>query len=86
MGRILGKTDPSQTDKAEECILKGIKILDEMKIKPWCSEGYLYLGEFYIDTGQKEKAMENLKKAEGMFREMGMDYWLAKAQEVFRRL
>ena len=86
LGRILGKTDPSQTDKAEECILKGIKILDEMKIKPWCSEGYLYLGEFYIDTGQQEKAMENLKKAEGMFREMGMDYWLAKAQEVFRRL
>ncbi len=30
--------------------------------------------------------LENLKKAETMFREMGMDYWLGKAQEVLARL
>jgi class 3 adenylate cyclase/tetratricopeptide (TPR) repeat protein len=86
LGRILGKTDPSQSDKAEECIVKGIKILEEMDIKPWCSEGYLYLGELYADTGKREKALENLKKAERMFQEMGMDYWLAKTQEIMRRL
>jgi len=86
LGRILGKTDPSQSDKAEGCILKGIKILEEMAIKPWCSEGYLCLGELYADTGKREKALENLKKAEGMFQEMGMDYWLARTQEVMRRL
>jgi len=86
LGRILGKTDPSQSDKAEECILKGIKILNEMNIKPWCSEGYFHLGELYADTGKREKALENLKKAEGMFQEMGMDYWLARTQEVIRRL
>jgi class 3 adenylate cyclase/tetratricopeptide (TPR) repeat protein len=86
LGRILGKTDPSQSDKAEECILKGIKILDEMKIKPWVSQGYFCLGELYADTGKREKALENLKKAEGMFQEMGMDYWLARTQEVIRRL
>ena len=85
-GRILGKTDPSQSDKAEACILKGIKILDEMNIKPWCSEGYFCLGELYADTGKREKALENLKKAEGMFQEMGMDYWLTRTQEVMRRL
>jgi ribosomal protein L40E len=28
----------------------------------------------------------NLKKAETMFREMGMDYWLAKAQQALARL
>jgi len=38
------------------------------------------------DTRQQDKAMENLKKAEEMFREMGMDYWLAKTQEVLGRL
>ena len=27
------------------------------------------------------KAIETLKIAEGMFPEMGMDYWLGKAQE-----
>jgi tetratricopeptide (TPR) repeat protein len=86
LGRILGKTDPSQSDKTEECIVKGIKILEEMNIKPWCSEGYFCLGELYADIGKREKALENLKKAEGMFQEMGIDYWLARTQEVIRRL
>ena len=86
MGRILGKTDPSQSDKAEECIVKGIKILEEMNIKPWCSESYLCLGELYADIGKREKALENLKKAEGMFQEMRMDYWLARTKEVIRKV
>jgi class 3 adenylate cyclase/tetratricopeptide (TPR) repeat protein len=86
LGRVMGKTDPSQSDKAKGCILKGIKILDEMNIKPWSSEGYLCLGELYADAGKREKALENLKKAEEMFQEMGMDYWLARTQEVMKRL
>ena len=62
------------------------KILGEQKMKSWCSQGYLFLGELYADTGQREKALEYLKKAQGMFREMGMDYWLGKTQEVLERV
>jgi tetratricopeptide (TPR) repeat protein len=86
LGRMLGKTDPSQSDKAEGCILKGIKILDEMNIKPWCSEGYLYLGELYADIGKREKALENLKRAEMLFEEMKMDYWLSRTRKVLARM
>ena len=86
LGRILAKSDPSQSDKAEESILKGINFMEELRIKPYSSQGYLCLGELYADIGQKEKAQENLKKAEGMFKEMGMDYWLAKTREMFNRL
>jgi hypothetical protein len=32
--------------------------------------------------GRKEKALEELKKAEGMFQEMGMDFWLGRTREV----
>jgi hypothetical protein len=45
-----------------------------------CSTGFssgAYLGSH---------SLENLKRAEGMFQEMGMDYWLAKTQEVLGRL
>ena len=86
LGRIIGKTDKSRIDKAEEHILQGMKILDELKLKPLYALGYGSLGELYADAGQKEKALENLKKAEEMFREMGMEYWLAKTQEVLGRL
>ena len=44
------------------------------------------LGELYTDTGQTEKALKALKKAEGMFREMGMDYYVRLTQEGLGRL
>ena len=73
-------------DRAEEYILRGIKISDELKGKPFVSTGYLFLGDLYADMGQREKALENLKTAESMFKEMGMDYWLAKTKEVLERV
>jgi hypothetical protein len=82
----LGKDEASRAGEAEEYILQGIKICNELKIKPFSAQGYLFLGELYADRGQGEKALENMKKAEGMFQEMGMDYWLAKTQEVLGRL
>ena len=86
MGRILVKTDPNQYGRAEESILKGMNILQELRLSPYCSQGYLCLGEFYADTGQKDNAIEILRKAEGMFREMEMYYWLAKTDEILQGL
>jgi tetratricopeptide (TPR) repeat protein len=86
LGRIMLKTDHLKAHKAEESILKGIKILEEIKSKPHYSMGYLYLGELYADVGRTEEALESLKKAESMFQEMGMDYWLAKTQEALGNL
>jgi hypothetical protein len=40
----------------------------------------------YADTGQKDKAVETLNAAEGMFREMEMDYWPTKTREVLGKL
>jgi hypothetical protein len=48
--------------------------------------GRLCLGEIYADNGQKEKAIENLKKAESMYQEMKMGLWLGKTREVLQRL
>jgi tetratricopeptide (TPR) repeat protein len=86
MGRIVGRSDPSRKDKAEQYILRGINILEKLKLKPFFTEGRLFLGEFYLDTGEKEKAMETLKEAETMFQEMEMDYWLAKTKKVMEIL
>ena len=85
LGWMLGKVDPSNQHDAEGSILKGIEISKTLKLRSNRSLGYLHLGELYADSGQREKALENLKKAEQMFKEMGMDYWLAKTQEVLNR-
>jgi tetratricopeptide (TPR) repeat protein len=86
LGRICGKSKNSHIGEPVEYILRGIRILDELDLKPLYAPGYLHLSELYADMGQKDRAMENLKKAEKMFREMGMSYWLAKTQEVVGRL
>jgi tetratricopeptide (TPR) repeat protein len=82
LGRILGKGGKSQIDIAEKSIMQGIRILEELKAKPAYAQGYFFLGELYADTGQRDTALENLKRAEKMFQEMGMDHWLDKTQEV----
>ena len=76
MGRILGKAERSQSDRAEQYILQGIKVLNGLKMKPTCAQGYLILAEFYLATGQRLKALINLKRAQRMFKEMGMKFWL----------
>lgn len=86
LGKILGKTDPAQRDQAAEYMLKGIRILDELKIKPWCSEGHLYLGQHYAASGNMQNARHHLKKAESAFREMGLEYWLQRTREVMVNL
>ena len=83
---ILGKTEPLEINKAEGCILKGIEICKELRMKAYYSLGHLYLGELYLNGGKKEKAMDNLKKAEGMFREMGMDYWPERTRKLLERV
>ena len=86
LGRTLGKADKSQINKAEECILQGIKILDGLRLMTQYTPGYYFLGELFAAAGQKDKALENLKKAEKLFQEMGMEYWVGKTQEVLERL
>ena len=82
LGRIPGRKETPHIHKAEEYILQGMKIADELNAKPFYAQGHLFLGELYSHVGQKEKALENLKKAETMFQEMGMDYWLAVTREA----
>jgi tetratricopeptide (TPR) repeat protein len=86
MGRVVGRTDASQRAEAEEHVLQGIKIFDELKLKPWRAQGYLHLGELCADMGQQGKALENVKRAQGMFQEMGMDYWVHRTQGVLERV
>jgi len=87
LGSALAKADLSQSAKAEELILEGMSLLEELKLKMYQAMGYGYLGELYTDTGQKENALKTLKKAEGMFKEMGVEgYWLARTEKALEKL
>ncbi len=86
LGKIIAKTDVTQIEAAEQQILQGTSQLEDLGIVVWSTLGYLWLGEVYAELGRREEALETLKKAEAMFQEMGMDYWLGKAQEALAGL
>jgi ATP/maltotriose-dependent transcriptional regulator MalT len=86
LGKVMGKADTSQAAAAEERILQGIRLLEQLQIKPWQAEGHLLAGELYSDTGQEQKALASLMKAQGMFQEMEMTHWLSRSQRALDRL
>ena len=67
----------------EELILRGLEIAKELDLKIDLAFGNFYLGECFANKGQKDKAIENLKLAEKMFREMGDNYYLARIHAIF---
>ncbi len=84
LGRVCGKRKPPQREKAEEFFSQGLAIIHDLK--PMYSQGCMFLGEFYLDVGEKEKALEDLKKAEHLFQEMGMDYWLNRTRTLLGKV
>ena len=86
LGRILGKTKLSKTNRAEKYIIKGIKILEKLKLRPFVALGYFFLGELYANTSRKDEALKNCNLALSMYQEMGIEYWPDKIQEVLDRL
>jgi len=86
LGRILGGKINTKRKEAEANILQGIRILEELKLKVWLSQGHFFLGELYANIDRKNDALINLNKALSMCQEMGIGYWPDKIQEVLDRL
>jgi hypothetical protein len=53
---------------------------------PLVAHCHLGLGKLYRHTGKHEQAREHLATATTMYREMGMTFWLEKAEAEVREL
>ena len=61
-------------------------MLEELRLKPYQAHSYLNLGELYADNRQEDKASKTLCIAKQMFREMGMDYYMARTEKALEKL
>jgi len=86
LGATLGKMDSPDIETSGKHILKGISILETQRLKAFYSVGYVFLGELYATTDRVNEAHEYLEKAEALFKEMGMDYWLATTYAIYAEL
>jgi hypothetical protein len=55
-------------------------------MRPLVAHCHLGLGRLYRRAGEPEQAREHLSTATTMYRDMGMTYWLEKAEGEMREL
>jgi hypothetical protein len=59
---------------------QALALASELRMRPLVADCHLGLGKLYRRTGKREQAQEHLTTATTMYREMGMTYWLEKAE------
>jgi hypothetical protein len=55
-------------------------------MRPLVAHCHLGLGKLYLRRGKRDQAREHLTTATTMYREMGMTYWLGKAEAEMTEL
>jgi hypothetical protein len=61
-------------------------LAEELGMRPLIAHCHLGLCKLYLRTDKREQAQEHLAAATTMYREMGMTYWLEKAEAEMRKL
>jgi class 3 adenylate cyclase/tetratricopeptide (TPR) repeat protein len=74
------------THSAEHYYREAVSRADALGMRPLVAHCHLGLGKLYRRTGKREQAQEHLTTATTMYREMGMTYWLEKAETEMAEL
>jgi tetratricopeptide (TPR) repeat protein len=86
LGEIAAHADPPDLESAEEHYRLALARADELEMRPLVAHCHLGLGKLYRRTGDQAKAAEHLTLATTMYREMGMGFWLEKADAERREV
>ena len=79
LGEINVERNPIAASRAEECYRQALTTSSELGMRPLAAHCHFGLGKLYRRTGDQAKADEHLAGAQAMYREMGMGFWLEKA-------
>jgi len=79
-GEIASRCDPPDLDQAEGHYRQALALAEELGMRPLVAHCHLGLGKLYRRPSDRAKAEEHLATATAMYREMGMNFWLDKAQ------
>jgi sugar phosphate isomerase/epimerase len=71
---------------AEADYRDALSIAAELGMRPLIVHCHLGLGTLYRRTDKREQAQEHLATATTMYREMGMTYWLERAEAEMAEL
>jgi class 3 adenylate cyclase/tetratricopeptide (TPR) repeat protein len=80
MGEIATQADLPDLEFAEEHYGRALARANELEMRPLVAHCHFGLGKLYRRTSDRVKAQEHLTTAATMYREMGMSFWLEKAE------
>ncbi len=84
LGDLATHRDPSDTAQGEGRYREALALAEELGMRPLQARCHLGLGRLLRLTGTREQAAEHVTAAVTLFREMGMETSLAKAEAVLR--
>ena len=67
-------------EDAEGYYRSGLALGDDLEMRPLVAHCHLGLGKLYARTGKRAEARDHLTTASTMYRDMGMTFWLEKAE------
>ena len=73
-------TEPAALERLREAL----SLAAELGMRPEVAHCHLDLGTLYRRIGHSEQAQEHLTTATTMYREMGMSFWLEKAEAALK--
>ena len=76
------RADPPDLESAEEHYRQALLRADELGMRPLVAHCHLGLGTLYRRTGKREEAHAHLTTAMTMYCEMGMNFWLERAESA----
>jgi tetratricopeptide (TPR) repeat protein len=83
-GEIASHRDPPKVEEAGHHYRQAMTMAEELGMRPLVAHCHLGLGKLYRRAGDRAKADEHLTTATAMYREMGMTFWLEKADAELR--
>jgi hypothetical protein len=76
----------SGAETAEGNYCEALALAEPRGMRPQVAHCHPGLGKLHRRAGDREQAQEHLTTAMGMYREMGMTYWLEQAEAELRQL
>ena len=83
LGDLATQADRCDRENAEAHYHQALALAEPRGMRPLVAHCHLGLGKLYRRTGKREQAREHLVTATTMYRDMGMTYWLEKANADF---
>jgi class 3 adenylate cyclase len=80
LGDIAAGLEPPAPEHAEQHYRQALGVAEELGMRPLVAHCHLGLAKLYHRTEKREQAQQHLATATTMYRDMGMTYWLEKAE------